>query len=221
MALRINLYHEVLLARKKEQYDPLKLSMFGMIIVAVCLVGYYVVEIAKKSTAVSAASAAKAEYDQLLPQATAAKEREEKLTKEIGLADKLTQRIEGRFYWAPVLEHVASAVPRNVQILKLSGDVTGESPKRCQLTLDGTAAGTEPRRVAEELRLSLAERVGTNYQNVLAVFKTLEERVERVNLDGNQFPTVMFTISLSFEPQKSTKAEPAGTPVSRRIAQKD
>ena len=36
MVLRINLYHEVLRAKRQQQYDPLKLSLLALIIV-VCL----------------------------------------------------------------------------------------------------------------------------------------------------------------------------------------
>jgi hypothetical protein len=215
MALRLNLYHEVLLAKKKEQYDPLKLSIFGIIIVAVGLVGYYFFELSKKSSATAAAATAQAEYDRLVPEAAAAKLREDALNKEIAMADALSKRIEGRFHWAPVLGHVATVVPRNVQLYKLSGEVAGQSPQRCQLTLEGSAAGTEPRKAAEELRTALVERMGVGFQNVTAVFKSLDDSTERAELDGIQYPTSVFTIGVTFETRDAV------APVAGGIAQKN
>lgn len=221
MALSINLYHEVLRARKQEQYDPLKLSLLGMIVIATCMVGYYLFEVSKKNAAVSAAAVAQAEYDQIRPEATQAKAKEEKLIKEINLAESLIKRIEGRFYWAPVLEQIALVVPRTVQLYKLNGEVLGENPRRCQFTIEGTAAGAEPRKIAEELRTAIVERFAEHFQNPTAAFKSLDDSNERVLLDGNQYASVAFSIGVSFETKSSDpKATPAGNP-SPRIAQKN
>ena len=43
MALRINLYHEALRTRKQEQYDPLKLSIIGLIVVPFLIALIYVI----------------------------------------------------------------------------------------------------------------------------------------------------------------------------------
>ena len=54
MALRINLYHEILRTKKQAQYDPLKLAMLSIVVIAIGLVSWYIVELNKRSTAVSA-----------------------------------------------------------------------------------------------------------------------------------------------------------------------
>ena len=60
MALRINLYHEVLRAKRQQQYDPLKLSMLGLIVVAIGMAGYYFLQLKRSSDAHSALQAQKA-----------------------------------------------------------------------------------------------------------------------------------------------------------------
>src|SRR4051812_33939988 len=99
MSLKINLYHEVLRARHDEQYDPLRLSMIGLIVIVACLAGYYVIALAGKSSVENAYRAKQQEYADLQPKVKAAEAQEEELNKHLGLADKLQQRIEDRFYW--------------------------------------------------------------------------------------------------------------------------
>lgn len=198
MSLQIDLYHEVLLAKKHEQYDPLKISLLGLIVVAIGLASYYFVELAKKHSAVSAYEAKQKEFERLAPLAKEAKAREDELSKEIGLAERLSKRIEGRFYWGPVFELVASTVPKNVQITKLGADVTQDAPRTCHMLLDGLAAGVEPRAVAEELRTAIAEKLGQKYKNATAVFKSLDESNEKALLDGRQVQTAVFSINISF-----------------------
>ncbi len=221
MPLRLNLYHEVILAKKQEQYDPVKISLLGTILVAACLSGYYFVKLSNRNSAVSAAAAAQMEYDKLSPQAAKEQAREAALISEITLAERLTSRIEGRMYWAPVLEHIAGVVPRNVQIVKLSGEVVRQSSPRWQMVIEGSAAGAEPRRIAEELRTALVERLGASYQNVNAIFKTLEDSNERVTLDGKQFATSVFSIGVSFEIKDAAKQEASGAGATGGIAQKN
>ncbi len=198
MSLKINLYHEVLLAKKHQQYDPLKLSLLGLIVIAIGLAGYYFVELAKKSSAVSAYVAKQKEFDKIAPLARGAKLREEELSKQIGLADRLSKRIEGRFYWAPVFELLASTVPKNVQITKMGADVSPDAPRTCHMLIDGLSAGIEPRAVAEELRTALNEKLGQKYKSATAIFKSLDESNEMALLDGKQVHTAVFSINISF-----------------------
>lgn len=211
MPLQINLYHEVLLAKKHQQYDPLKISLLGLIVVAIGLAGYYFVELAKKRSAVAAYETKQKEFERLAPLAKDAKAREDDLSKQIGLAERLSKRIEGRFFWAPVFELVAGTVPKNVQITKMAANVSQDTPRTCSIFLDGLSAGVEPRAVAEELRTAIAEKLGQKYKNATATFKSLDESNEKALLDGKQVRTAVFSINISFV----FSSEQAPTPAPR------
>lgn len=198
MSLKINLYHEVLLTKKQRQYDPLKISILGLTLLAVGLAIYYFIELAQKRSAVASFQVNQKEFERLVPLMKEAKAREEQLSKEIGLSERLGKRIEERFYWAPLLELLASTVPRNVQITKLGADVSTESPRTCRMLIDGLAAGTEPRGVAEDLRTALSEKLTQKYKTATAVFKSLDESNEMALLDGRPVHTAVFSINISF-----------------------
>jgi Tfp pilus assembly protein PilN len=212
MPLRVNLYHEVLRAKRQEQYDPLKLSFLGLLIVAVAMVGYYFVQLKRTSDVRSAFNVQKAEFERLSPLAKAAADREAELTKQFELAERVSNRIEKRFHWAPVLEVILAAVPSNVQLTKLSGDTGREKGGNCQVNLEGIAAGEEPRAVAEDTRKAIADRFAARYANVSATFKNLDDSAEQVRVGGKQMASVVFTITVNFK----AEAEPVATP--KRIA---
>jgi hypothetical protein len=213
MALHINLYHEVIRAKRQEQYDPLKLSFLGLLIVAVGLVGYYFFQLKQASDARGAFNARKAEFDRVSPMDKAAADREAELTKQLELAERITNRMEKRFHWAPVLETVMASVPPNVQLTKLAGDTGRDRAGVCQINLEGIAAGEEPRAVAEELRKTVVERFAAKYPAASGVFRNLDDSTERIRVDGKPMPAVVFTISITFKPEI---AEPAPAP--KRIA---
>jgi Tfp pilus assembly protein PilN len=221
MSLKINLYHEVLRARHDEQYDPLRLSMIGLIVIVACLAGYYVIALAGKSSVENAYRAKQQEYADLQPKVKAAEAQEEELNKHLGLADKLQQRIEDRFYWGPVFEQLVTVVPPNVQITRCSGDIAPDGGRRCQITVEGLAAGEEPRRVAEDLRVRLLEKLGATYKNATAVFRNLEDGTEKVMLDGNRLATANFNIGINFVPKSTPEPTPAPRKVTRRIAKNE
>ena len=220
MPLKINLYHEVLRARHEEQYDPLRLSMLGLIVIVIGLAGYYLLALTGRNSVQNALAAKQHEYNTLQPKLKIATTEEESLSKELGLAQEVAKRIEERFYWGPVFEHIISVVPANVQIIKCSGDVAPDAGRRCQLTVEGLAAGDEPRRVAEELRVRLIERLGSSYLNVNASFRNLEDGTEKVTVGGTATPTAHFNIGINF----LSKATPEPTPPPRKartIAKQD
>jgi len=212
MSLKINLYHEVLLTKKQRQYDPLKISILGLTLLAVGLAIYYFIELAQKRSAVATYQESQKEFERLVPLMKEAKAREEKLNKEIGLSERLGKRIEERFYWGPLFELVASTVPRNVQITKMGADVTMDAPRTCHMLIDGLAAGAEPRGVAEELRTALNEKLGQKYKTATAVFKSLDESNEMALLDGKPVHTAVFSINISFV----FSQEPAPAPAQRQ-----
>jgi hypothetical protein len=96
----------------------------------------------------------------------------------------------------PVLQQLTTLVPMEVQITKMSGDVQGDGTKKCTLTIDGVAAGEDPRRVAEELRTAIAEQFSKTYKEVSSTFRSLEDGAESAVLNGKTWPTAMFAINV-------------------------
>ena len=212
MALSINLYHEIQRTRKQEQYDPLKISFICLGIVALGLAGWYFAKLSETNTARDRHAAHKAEFAKLEPASAKAKLDEVEFTKQIQLASTFTKRIEERFYWAPIMESVSQVIPRNVQVTRLIGDINAvsatEPTRRVGMSIDGITAGEQPRKIAEELRLALIEALGRKFKGVTASFRTLDDSVERINLDGAELNTSLFSITISFQ---AVAPEPTGT----------
>ena len=213
MPLQINLYHEVLRAKREKQYDPLKLSMLGLLVVALMLAGWYGVQLKRTSDAKGALASEKAEFDRLSPLAKAAQEKEAELNKKAVLAEKLASRMEKRFYWAPVIECVVLATPPSVQLTKVACDVGRDRGGLCQVTVEGVAVGEEPRAVAEETRKAVNDRLAAKYASVSATFRNLDDRAEAVKVGGRPMASVVFTISATFKPEADAAQPP------KRIAQ--
>ena len=199
MALRLNLNHEILQAERLRKRDPLKLSIMGLSAIAACFACYYFFQLARMGVISQEYAHKKAEFDAIQPKATAAKTREDELAITLRAGENMLQRIEGRFYWAPMIEQLVNAVPPEVQITKFAGDVQGDKTKRCRLTIDGLSAGPDPRKVAEELRTSIAESFGKKYKNVTSSFRSLEDGVETVPLNGATSQTATFAINVEFQ----------------------
>jgi hypothetical protein len=196
MALHLNLYHEVQKARQLKRRDPLKLSMFGLGGLAALFAIYYLFELSRMHGMSVDLNKVQAQFNSLEPKAKAAKKREEEINVEIRKSELMAKRIEQRFYWAPMLEQISQTVPREVQITRLMGDLSGEGLRKCSLIVDGISAGTDPRKVAEDLRTAIAEKLGPKYRTVTSSFKSLEDGTEMVLLDGRQMPTASFAINV-------------------------
>ncbi len=206
MALRINLYHEIQRTRKQEQYDPLKISFICLSLVALGLASWYFAKLSETHGIRDRHAAHKAEFAKLESASTQAKLDEVDFAQQIQLADSFTKRIEERFYWAPVLELISQVIPKNIQITKFVGDISAkETTRRVGLSLDGIAAGEQPRKVAEDIRLALIDTFGRKFKGVTAAFRTLEDSSERIHLNGADLNTATFSITLSFQ---ATATEP-------------
>lgn len=199
MPLRLNLYHEVQKQAALKRRDPLKLSLFGLCAVAACMAGYYFVQLGKSHSLNGELDRLKADYARLDPEAKAALKREEELTAKIKVNESLERRIEDRFYWAPLLEELVGVVPREVQLVKLTGETSADASQKCTFSINGVSAGTDPRRIAEDLRIAVAERLGAKYRNVTASFRSLDEGAETVSLEGKQLPTATFVIGVDLQ----------------------
>jgi Tfp pilus assembly protein PilN len=208
MPLHINLYHEIEKLHEQRKRDPLKISLFILGGVVAIFAAMYALELAKFASVDSDYRKMKSEFDAIDPTAKKAVAREASLQKTVAAGNTLVRRIEGRFYWAPVLEQLATLVPREVQITKLDGRVQGTGLKKIEITIDGVTSGAEPRKVAEDLRTSLEGNFGKQYKSVTASFRQLEESPERVTLDAKEWPTAIFVINLQFQFGEETPATP-------------
>ena len=112
MALRLNLNHEILQAERARARDPLKLSLWGLGVIAALFASYYFFQLAKMGVISQESAHKKAEFDAIEPKSIAAKTREDELSKTILAGENMVQRIEGRFYWAPMIEHQPSRCVR-------------------------------------------------------------------------------------------------------------
>jgi len=209
MALRLNLYHEVLRAKALKRRDPLKISIWGISVVLSCFALWYFFELVRMHTINDEYIKVKGEFSRVEPQAKAARKKEEELNQQAATSLKVVKRIEGRFYWAPLLAELTQVVPREVQISRLGGELSGDSVRRCSLSVDGLSAGADPRRVAEDLRTAIAERLSPHYKNVTSTFKTLEDGTEMITLDGKQVGTATFSIIVQFTASEDLQTAPA------------
>lgn len=208
MSLHLNLYHEVIKAKALKRRDPLKLTMYALSAVVAGFAGYYVVQAVQLHSLNSELAAVKAEFDKLDPAAKAAKTREDELSAKLKSGNLLVKKVESRFYWAPLLEQIMQVVPREVQVTRLVGDVSGEGTRRCALSIDGLSAGDDARNVAETLRTAIAEKISPNHKNVTSKFRMLEDGTEMAMLDGRQVPTATFAINVEFTSGEEPAPEP-------------
>ena len=196
MPLRLNLYHEVQKAERLKRRDPLKISAYGLAAIAAFGALYYFAELVKMHGINDDLARTKRDFDKIEPAAKAAKKRQDELEARAKASEQLVKRIEGRFYWAPLLAQIAQVVPRDVQITWMGADISGEGVRKCSITVDGLSAGADPRHVAEDLRTAIAEKFSPTFKNVTSVFKSLEDGAELVMLDGKQVPTATFAINV-------------------------
>jgi len=196
MALHINLFHEIDKERQLKRRDPLKLSMYGLTGIAACFALFYFIQLGRNHVVRGQLSAVQAKFHAIEPKAKAARKTEDELNVEIKKGEAIAQRIEKRFYWAPLLEQLAQVVPREIQITRLLGEVTGEKARKCALILDGISTGADPRRTAEDLRTAIAEKFAPSYHSVTSTFKSLDDASELVMLEGKRLPTATFAINI-------------------------
>ncbi len=199
MALHLNLYHEVQKQKALRRRDPLKLGGYGLGAIALCLAGFYFLQLGRQSALTSENKRVQTEHDQLAPKALEAQKRADEISAMLESSKKLVSRIEERLLWAPILEILTQAVPAEIQLVRLAGDVSGESARRCTITVDGIAAGEEARQVAEDFRRVLGERFGEKFKGATSTFKTLEDSPDTVKLGGKTVPTASFSINLQVQ----------------------
>jgi len=213
MALHLNLLHEEILEQRQRQRDPLKIGMIALVGCGVLLFLYYTwnayrtLEIKSRLTTIERA------WKKIEPGVTAAQKRVADLEGVIKTARTLDDYIDNRFFWAPVLQKVSRCVAPNTQLTNFEGAVQDEN-REIDVSLEGIAAGREPRSVAEDLRQMLLEQFHQSYSDVKAEFKTLEDLDTIVNVAGTHMATAHYILTVNFDPAAMPK--PGESPAATR-----
>lgn len=213
MPLHVNLYHEVQRQERARQRDPLRLGMLGLLVIAIGFVAYYFVALEQAHAIGAQFGTLQAQFNQLDPKATAAKARQAELNDALTNSDTMTKEIEGRFYWAPVLDQILQTVPNTVQLTHVAADQGNTITNTNLLTITGISSAAEPRKEAEALRIALTNRLGRQFKNVTSAFKTLEDSDQIVMLDGRRLATANFTIEFQLQLKDAADSAPAPAPI--------
>src|SRR6476659_2902246 len=139
MALQLNLLHEEISEERQRKRDPLKLGIMGLIAFGVLLFLYYGWNAYQTIQIRSQLNAAQSEWQKVEPKVTAAQKRANELRRIIDSTKVLDSLIDGRFYWAPFLAHVAQCVAPNLQVTGLDGNVV-ENDGSIAVSIEGLAA---------------------------------------------------------------------------------
>jgi hypothetical protein len=211
MALHLNLLHEEILEQRQRQRDPLKIGMMVLGGFGALLFLYYMFSAYRTLEIKSRLSAVERNWTKIEPEVTAAQKRVAELEGVIKTTRALDDYIENRFFWAPFLQKVSHCVPPNTQLTNLEASVLDET-KGISVSLEGVAAGREPRSVAEDLRQMLIEQLGHGYSGVKVEFKTLEDLDTIVNVGGTNMPMAHYLLGINFNPGPMAKSAASPTP---------
>ena len=206
MALHLNLLHEEILQQRQRQRDPLKIGMMVCGALGALMVAYYLWNAYKVLAIRNQLGQAQHDWAKVEPKVTGAQKRSAELNGIISTTKVLDGMIDGRFYWAPLLEKLSRCVALNAQLTTIDGSVQEDG--KITVIADGLAAGREPRAAAEELRQLLAEQLGQSYKEVKVEFKSLEDLDTIVNIGGSSQAMARFSINATFYAQQA-KATPA------------
>jgi hypothetical protein len=138
----------------------------------------------------------------------------------------LNTRMEKRFFWGPMLDVIYRSVPAEVQLTNFGGS----NPRKGEvisMQLDGIAAGTEPRAVAEKFRLALLTALEAKYRevrekaglppmpsNLSCLFRQLEDQSGvTAKIEGKEFPTAKFVMDVKMRKPYAAVPPPPVTPV--------
>jgi hypothetical protein len=211
MALHLNLLHEEILEHRQRQRDPLKIGMMVLAGFGALLLLYYMFNAYRTLEIKSRLSAVERNWTKIEPEVTAAHKRVDELEGVIKTTRALDDYIENRFFWAPFLQKVSHCVAPNTQLTNLEATVLDEN-KGVSVSIEGVAAGREPRSVAEDLRQMLIEQLGHSYSGVKVEFKTLEDLDTIVNVGGANMPMAHYLLGINFNPGPMAKSAASPTP---------
>ena len=199
MALHLNLLHEEIAEHRQRQRDPLKIGTMLLGALAALMVMFYMWKAYQTLGVKSRLAAVEADWAKVEPRVTAAQKRAAELTAIIGTTKVLDSLVEERFFWGPFLEKLSRCVAPNAQLTSVDGSV-GEGNKLVTVSVEGIAAGREPRAAAEELRQLLGEQLAEGYHDVKVEFKALEDLDTIVNVAGDNMPMARYVLGVTFNP---------------------
>jgi hypothetical protein len=196
MALHLNLLHEEILEQRQRQRDPLKIGMMVLGGLGALMLLYYMWNAYKTLEIRNRLGQVQRDWSKVEPKVTAAQKRAQELNSIISTTKVLDGIIDGRFYWAPFLEKISRCVALNAQLTSIDGTVLEDN--RINVTIEGLAAGREPRAAAEELRQLLLEQLSQGYNDTKVEFKTLEDLDTIVNIGGSNLSMARFGLNVTF-----------------------
>jgi hypothetical protein len=199
MPLQLNLLHEEIAEQRQRKRDPLKLAIYIGIAIAALFVLNYLWTGYRVFGLKSQLATVQHDWEKVEPKVTAAQKRAEELNGIINTTRTLDGIMNARFYWAPFLEKIARCVTPNIQLVTLDASADEDS-KGAVVALEGMAAGTEPRAVAEDFRQMLLEQMSKEHPAIKVEFKTLDDLETSVPVGGNSASMARFTLGIEFNP---------------------
>ena len=218
MALHLNLLHEEILEHRQRQRDPLKIGVMLLAAFGVLMFLYYMWNAYRTLEIKGRLSAVEREWVKVEPTVTSAQKRSAELSNIIKTTRVLDEYVTGRFFWAPFLQKVTRCVAPNTQLTSIEGSVL-EDTKGIVVSVEGVAAGREPRSDAEDLRQMLTEQLAQSYSEVKVEFKALEDLDTVVSVGGANMAMAHYVLTVNFNPvppAKSPAASPAPSRASKR-----
>ncbi len=216
VALHLNLFHEEILEQRQRHRDPLKLGLLALIGCGTLMFMYYSWNAYRTLEIRSRLGAIDRSWSKTEPSVTAAQKKVAELQVLTKTTRALGEYIDNRLFWAPLLQKIGRCVAPNTQLTRLDG--TLDDAKGVSITIEGVAAGREPRAAAEDLRQMLSEQLGHDYSEVKVEFKSLEDLDTLVNLGGTHMPMARYNLAITFKPGSQAKSSP--TPAQTRNRRK-
>ncbi|MDQ6911575.1 MAG: hypothetical protein M3128_01715 [Verrucomicrobiota bacterium] len=210
MALQLNLLHEQIAEQRQRQRDPLKLGVMALSAVGALMLLFYMFKAYQTLGVKNRLSSVQHDWAKVEPNVTAAQKQSKELTSIINTTKVLDTMIDNRFYWAPFLQKISRCVAPNAQLMSIDGGVSDDN-KQVAVTIQGLAAGREPRSAAEELRQLLSEQLADSYRDVKVEFKTLEDLDTIINVAGANMAVARYSLGITFNPS-AAKASPTPAP---------
>lgn len=207
MALHLNLLHEEISEQRQRQRDPLKIGTKVLVGVGILMVAFYIFKAYQTLAIKNRLNGIQHDWAKVEPAVTAAQKRTAELNAIIATTKVLDTMVDGRFFWAPLLQCISRCVAPNAQLTTISGAVS-EDGKSIDVTIEGTAAGREPRAAAEELRQLLSEQLSERYGRIKVEFKALEDLDTLVKVAGTNMAMARYVIVANLVPQKTEPAQP-------------
>jgi hypothetical protein len=207
MALHLNLLHEEILEQRQRQRDPLKLGIMFLSFIGVLMVLYYMWNAYQVLGVRGRLKQVQEDWAKVEPNVTGAQKRSAELNSIIGTTKVLDGMIDDRFFWGPFLEKLSRCVALNAQLTNIEGTVLEEN-RGVSVSIEGLAAGREPRAAAEELRQLLLEQLGQSYNEVKVEFKVLEDLDTIVKIGGGNMAMARFSLGVTFNPGAAKPTPP-------------